>query len=120
VPVIPEPKDLFQHLDDILAEMKEVLVVRGRSYADIRENSAPFAALMGALGVEPTQGFTEVQFHCLSNIATKLARFVSGNRNHEDNLLDAANYILLMLADMRRTKEHAEIEAMIARANQED
>lgn len=109
-PVQVIPKTLFQHIEDILGEMHVVLVERGANYADIKDNSTPFKGVMESLGIQVPEGMTDVEFHCMSNIATKLARFASGNRQHEDNFVDIANYTVLMLADLRRRKEHASLQ----------
>ena len=49
-------------------------------------------------------GMTPTDFHCLSNVATKLARYTTGDRDHEDSILDPANYLVLMAAVKRRTR----------------
>lgn len=88
--------------------MRTVLVERGANYADIADNSCVFTTIMEAMGVKRPEGMTEVEFHCMSNIATKMARLATGNRQHEDNWTDLANYAVLQLADMRRTKKAKE------------
>jgi hypothetical protein len=100
-PVIPE---VVEYADGILHELHETLVVRGRNYADIRENSQVFATLMSNLGVDRPHGMSDTDFHCLANICTKLARMTTGSRLHEDNWLDLAGYAILALADIRQTK----------------
>jgi len=97
-----EREALFTYLDKALADMREVLVERGKNYADIADNSRVFTQIMTALGVKLPDGMTETQYHCFSNIATKMARYATGNKGHDDNFVDMANYGVLMMADTRR------------------
>ena len=82
--------------------MERVLVERGANYADIADNSASFAALMAVQGIDKPRDMSDVEFHCLANISTKLARMSMGSRTHEDNWVDIANYAVLALACLRR------------------
>ena len=79
-----------------------MLVERGANYADIADNSASFAALMAVQGIDKPRDMSDVEFHCLANISTKLARMSTGSRTHEDNWVDIANYAVLALACLRR------------------
>lgn len=86
----------------ILSEMQAVFAARGDSYADIEDNSREFTRTMIAQGIRIPDDMTAAQFYCMSNISTKLARFATGDRRHEDTLIDIAGYALLMAACHRR------------------
>lgn len=94
--------NILEHASKALADMQTVLVERGGSYADIADNGRVFRSLMESLGIQIPVGMTDVEFHSLSNICTKLARLTTGSRDHQDNWVDIANYATLQLADMRR------------------
>ena len=92
---------LLAQCDQILAQAHQVLVERGQNYADIRDNSKAFATILRLFGFVPPAGMTDTTWHCLSNIATKMARMSAGDLTHEDTMVDSANYWVLMLAAMR-------------------
>ena len=98
---------LGPYLARVLKDMGDILVDRGANYSDIAENSEVFSALMQASGIIIPPSMSSVEFHCLTNIYTKLARMASGARDHEDNWVDIANYAVLALADLRRRKDDA-------------
>jgi hypothetical protein len=88
--------------DETLAKMQYILVERGATYSDISDNSAVFAQIMRAMGVVTPEGMSDTEFHCMANIATKLARIASGDRRHQDSWLDMANYAVLNLSNIVR------------------
>ena len=77
---------------------------RGGTYGDIDDNSATFAHMMHGVGITTPAEMTNTQFHCMSNISTKLARLATTNFVHEDSWLDLANYAILALASLQRSK----------------
>lgn len=104
--------DITPYADGVLNQMREVLVDRAGSYADIADNSNVFHLLQQAIGVVPAVGMGRVQQHVLSNICTKLARLSSPSEvgfNHEDSWLDIANYAVLALAHIRRQADQSRI-----------
>lgn len=96
---------ILTYAGDVLGQMQSVLVERGASYADIADNSRVFATILRNMGVTVPEGMSDTEFHCIANIATKLARRAVGDPAHEDTWVDIANYAVLQLADMRRTKD---------------
>ena len=95
---------LIPYLENVLADLHKTLVQRGSSYADFADNSRVFTELMAALGIKKPDGMSQVSFHGQAMICTKLARDATGDRTHEDTWVDIANYAVLILADLRRTK----------------
>jgi hypothetical protein len=102
-----DKQTLLDFAAQILTTMHDTLVVRGRTYADIADNSRVFAEAMSALGIYPPKNMSDVEFHCISNICTKLARQAVGQTFHEDNWIDIANYAVLIAAHMRREANDA-------------
>lgn len=84
--------------------MKQVLIDRGSTYADIADNGQAFDRILRGLGVDRAPNMNPVMFHCMSNIATKLARFATGDAYHEDTFVDIAGYAILIAAHHRRIK----------------
>lgn len=107
-PIHGGTKTLVPEIAKILVELQDILVERGSNYADIEDNSQVFAELMTSLGVAVPEHMPNFMYHCLSNIATKLARASTGDPRHEDTWLDIANYSILLLACIRRDKKRAE------------
>lgn len=97
---------IFEYAANSLRDMANILIERGAQYSDIADNSKVFTQIMEAMGVVRPAGMTEVEFHCLANIATKMSRIAVGNRGHQDNWLDLANYATLQLSDIRRNQDN--------------
>lgn len=78
----------------------KTLAERGSRYGSFVDNSRVFADLMGTFRNSPAwkEGHIDmVHEHALSNIATKLARLLTGDPNYDDNWRDIAGYATLMV-----------------------
>lgn len=89
---------------EILEDLIRILKERGATYASIEDNSLVFDAIMDSLGIKLPENMSSTQYHCLSNIATKLSRITTGDRFYEDSYLDIANYAILIAAYHRKLK----------------
>jgi hypothetical protein len=97
----PNPKQacgarkLLLSLDPIEALLAE----RQRTHGEFTENARISQALKQVFRQSPEwERLTDVQREGLERIALKLARFLSGDPNHADHLVDAMGYISLMLS----------------------
>lgn len=100
---ISEPR-LLDYTARVLDELKVVLVDRGASYADFRDNSAKMIHEMVNDGIVFPDDMPPYMAAALFYIRGKLARLNSGDRRHRDSWVDAANYCILVVACMDRDK----------------
>lgn len=82
-------------------DVTHTLAERGSRYGKFSDNSRIFADLMGTFRNSPAwrEGRIDmIHEHALSNIATKLARLLTGDPDYDDNWRDIAGYATLMVS----------------------
>lgn len=98
---------LLDYCAMVLDELKYILVDRGGSYADFRDNSIRMLESLRGGGV--ISGTTKPDFMVAAEffIKGKQARLDTGDFRHRDSWLDIANYAILVIACLDREKREA-------------
>jgi hypothetical protein len=93
---------LLDYSARVLDELKAILVDRGGSYADFRDNSVIMMHELKNDGVSWPPDVPPYMAAAMFYIRGKLARLNSGDRFHRDSWTDCAGYAILVVACMDR------------------